>query len=137
MTEPGKSESTAPVLPIAIRHNQGMAIFMLLSALFILSTTFLLGVSLNTVTGVILLVVSIGFLTQPGIVVTASGFEFRNLLGMTLRRTDFGSLADVSVEDGVFYVKRGASKEKVIGMRWFLSGADIKRLEDAVRAAGK
>ena len=132
MTEPGK-----PVLPIEIRHNQGMAIFMLCCSLFILATTFLVGVSLNTLTGVILLLVSIGYFTQPGIVVTERAFEFRNLLGMTMRRTEFGSLADVSVEDGVFYVSRDGNKEKVIGMRWFLSGDDIKRLEDAVRAAGK
>jgi uncharacterized membrane protein YobD (UPF0266 family) len=126
-----------PVLPIEIRHNQGMAIFMLVCALFILGTTFLVGVSLNTLTGVVLLIVSIGYFTQPGLVVTERGFEFRNLLGMTMRRTEFTSLSDVSVEDGAFYVKRGTQREKVIGMRWFLSGGDIKRLEDAVRAASK
>ncbi len=126
---------TQPQLPIEIRHNRGMASFMLVCALFILGTTAIVGFSMNTVTGIVLLVVSFGYFTQPGIVVTERGFEFRNLLGMTMRRTDFRSLAEVSVEDGVFFVRRANGKEKVIGMRWFLSGADIKRLEDAVRAA--
>lgn len=128
---------SAPQLPIEIKHNQVMAIFMLVCALFILSTSFLVGVSLNTLTGVIILVVSIGYFTQPAVVVTESGLEHRNLLGMTLRRTDYDSLADLSVEpDGSLWVTRGGTKEKVRGMiRFLLSGADMKRFEDAIRAA--
>jgi hypothetical protein len=128
---------SAPQLPIEIKHNQVMAIFMLVCALFILSTSFLVGVSLNTLTGVIILVVSIGYFTQPAVVVTESGLEHRNLLGMTLRRTDYDSLADLSVEpDGSLWVTRGGTKEKVRGMiRILLSGADMKRFEDAIRAA--
>jgi hypothetical protein len=130
---------SAPQLPIEIRHNQGVAIFMLVCSLFILGTSFLVGVSLNTVTGVILLLVSIGYFANPSLVVTASGIEHRNLLGMTLRRTDYDSLADLSIDaDGTFYVTRNGSKEKVRGLiRFFLSGPDMKRFEDAVRAAGE
>jgi hypothetical protein len=56
---------------------------------------------------------------------------------MTLRRTDYDSLADLSVEaDGTITVTRGGTKEKVRGMiRFLLSGADLKRFEDAIRAA--
>lgn len=128
---------SAPQLPIEIKHNQVMAIVMLVCALFILATSFLVGVSLNTVTGVIILLVSIGYFTQPAVVVTESGLEHRNLLGMTLRRTDYRSLADLDVEpDGTIWVTRAGTKEKVRGMiRFFLSGADMKRFEDAIRAA--
>ena len=128
---------SAPQLPIEIKHNQGMAIFMLVCALFILGTSFLVGVSLNTLTGVIILLVSIGYFLQPAIVVTESGLEHRNLLGMTLRRTDYDSLADLSVEaDGTITVTRNGATEKVRGMiRFLLSGADPKRFEDAIRAA--
>jgi hypothetical protein len=128
---------SAPQLPIEIKHNQAMAIFMLVCALFILGTSFLIGVSLNTLTGVIILLVSIGYFLQPAIVVTESGLEHRNLLGMTLRRTDYDSLADLSVEaDGTITVTRNGTTEKVRGMiRFLLSGADLKRFEDAIRAA--
>ena len=128
---------SAPQLPIEIKHNQAMAIFMLVCALFILGTSFLVGVSLNTLTGVIILLVSIGYFLQPAIVVTESGLEHRNLLGMTLRRTDYDSLADLSVEaDGTITVTRNGTTETVRGMiRFLLSGADLKRFEDAIRAA--
>ena len=128
---------SAPELPIEIKHNQAMAIFMLVCALFILGTSFLIGVSLNTLTGVIILLVSIGYFLQPAIVVTESGLEHRNLLGMTLRRTHYDSLADLSVEaDGTITVTRNGTTEKVRGMiRFLLSGADLKRFEDAIRAA--
>lgn len=128
---------SAPQLPIEIKHNQGMAAFMLLCSLFILATSFVVGVSLNTVTGVILLLVSIGYFTQPAIVATESGLEHRNLLGMTLRRTDYERFSDLGVDaDGSFVVTRGGTTEKVRGMmRFFLSGADLKRLEEAIRAA--
>ncbi len=130
---------SAPTLPIEIRHNPGVAIFMLVCSLFILGTTLLVGVSLNTVTGVILLLVSIGYFANPALVVTDSGIEHRNILGMTLRRTDYDSLADVTLDDdGTFYVTRNGTKEKVRGiLRFFLSGADVKRFEDAVKAASR
>lgn len=128
---------SAPQLPIEIKHSQGMAAFMLVCSLFILATSFVVGVSLNTVTGVILLLVSIGYFTQPAIVATESGLEHRNLLGMTLRRTDYERFSDLGVDaDGSFVVTRGGTTEKVRGMmRFFLSGADLKRLEEAIRAA--
>lgn len=123
-------------LPLDIRYQPAIAGLMLVSSLFILGTTALVGVSLNTVTGVILLLVSIGYFTQPAIVVTSSGFEHRNILGMTMKRNDFGSLADVLVEDGAVYVQRkGAEREKVIGLRFHLSGADLAKLEEMARAA--
>jgi hypothetical protein len=126
-------------LPIEIHHNRGVAIFMLVCAVFILGTTFLVGVSMNTITGVILLLVSIGYLMNPALVVTESGIEHRNILGMTLRRTDYDSLSDLSVDpDGTFFVTRGGTREKVRGViRFFLNGADVKRLEDAVKAASR
>lgn len=130
------SEPT-PSLPIEIRHNRVMAVFMLLCAVFILATTAIVGVSLNTLTGVVLLIVAAGYLTKPGVVVTERGFEFRNLLGMTMRRVEFRSLADVTVENGAFYVARSNGREKVIGMRWFLHGEDVRKLEEAVRAAAR
>ncbi len=129
---------SAPLpLPIEIRHRRGMAFFMLACSVFILGTSFLVGVSLNTLTGALLLVVSIAYLTQPAIVATESGLEHRNLLGMTLRRTDYRSLADLDVEpDGSFVITRGGTKEKVRGvLRFFLDAGDLKRLEDAIRDA--
>jgi hypothetical protein len=128
---------SAPQLQIEIKHNQAMAAFMLVCALFILGTGFVIGFSLNTVTGVIILLVSIGYFTQPAVVVTETGLEHRNLFGMTLRRTDYDSLSDLSVEpDGSFWLTRGGTKEKVRGMiRFLLSGTDVKRFEDAIRAA--
>lgn len=128
---------SAPTLPIEIKHNQGVAIFMLVCAVFILGTSFLVGVSLNTVTGVILLLVSFGYLMNPALVVTRSCIEHRNILGMTLRRTEYGSLADLSVDDeGTFWVTRDGTKEKVRGLfRFFLSGPDLKRFEEAIRAS--
>lgn len=122
-------------LPLAIRFQPIMGVFMLVAAIFILGTTLLVGVSVNTITGLILFGVSLGYLTQPAIVVTEREFEHKNILGMTMRRQAFGSLADVILEDGSVYVNNAGTRQKVIGARFHLRGSDIEKLESMVRAA--
>jgi hypothetical protein len=117
--------------PIEIHYNRAMAAVMLLSALFILVVAFSLGKLFpQAITGGILLLVSIGFLTQPAIVVTSSEVQMRNMLGMTLKRHPFGSLAELKMRDGALY-----SGERKIASRRMLDAMEWRKLELAIEKA--
>src|SRR5687767_12453121 len=115
-----------PMGPIPVGYNKIFGGVMLACALFIL------GVAVITrhlfpqaITGAILLLVSLGYLTQPAIVVAPKEIEVKNLLGMTMKRLAIQSLAEVSVRDGRIW----AGNEKVGSPRWMLNSGDCERLE--------
>ena len=56
---------------------------------FILFTSIAIGPSINTITGVILLFVSIFYLVNPALVYTDDELQVKNLMGMTLKRHSF------------------------------------------------
>ncbi|MCA9636954.1 MAG: SPW repeat protein [Myxococcales bacterium] len=81
-----------------IRTNPIFAIFLVAASAFILGVSALTGPSVNTITGVVLLVLGILQLSRPLIVVTEGEIQFRNLLGMTLRRVPY-TLDNLDVSD--------------------------------------
>lgn len=56
---------------------------------FILFTSLAIGPSINTITGIILLLVSIFYLVNPALVYTDDELQVKNLMGMTLKRHSF------------------------------------------------
>lgn len=118
---------------LAIHYNRFLATFLFICSLLILGASLLAGVSLNSITGLILLFVSVAYFVQPALVVTGSAVQHRNVLGMTLRTTTFASLSDFTFEDGNVWVKQENERVKVIGVRFLYSGGDIAKLQERVK----
>lgn len=118
---------------LAIHYNRFLATFLFVCSLLILGASLLAGVSLNSITGLILLFVSVAYFVQPALVVTGSAVQHRNVLGMTMRTTPFTSLSDITFEDGNVWVKQEQERVKVIGVRFLYSSGDIAKLQERVR----
>jgi len=111
-----------------IRYNIAFPLIGLCASLFILAVSAKIGASLNTITGVIVLVVSVLQLLVPVVVVTADEIHLRNLFGMTLRRVSY--TLDILTFDGNRPLVGGA---RVRGFSsWALDGAAVKRFRDDV-----
>ncbi len=119
-------------LPIALHYNKVFGAVMLVLSLFILAVAFAIGKPFpQAITGGITLLASIGFLTQPVMVVVAGEVQMRNLFGMTMKRYEFSSLADLELRDGRLRVK-----DTPVGSgRWLMHGADWKTLGRAIETA--
>lgn len=126
-----KSEAATPERfdPIHIHYNRVLAGFLFVCSLFILAISFIVGVSLNSITGAILLFVSVAYFVQPAFVVQRGKIEFRNVGGVTVRETPFESIGDFAFEDGAVWIKRGGERVKVIGVRLLYSAGDLAKLE--------
>lgn len=118
---------------LAIHYNRFLATFLFVCSLVILGASLLAGVSLNSITGLILLFVSVAYFVQPALVVTGSAVQHRNVLGMTLRTTTFTSLSDFTFEGGNVWVKQEQERVKVIGVRFLYSSGDIAKLQERVK----
>jgi hypothetical protein len=127
-------------LPIAVRYNQAWGIVGLLCSVFILGVAFLTGdLFPQAITGGILLFVSFGFLTQTVFVVAPGEVQLRNLLGMTMKRHPFSSLADLELRDGRLRVDGkpvGAGKFMLRGSDWEALGRAIEDARADVGRAG-
>jgi hypothetical protein len=121
-------------LPLPIRYKPALGLVMVACALFILVVAFITGhLFPQAITGGILFLVSLGYLTQPALVVTSTGVEMKNMLGMTLKTHSFASLADVSLGDAGLVV----NGTRVRIARWMLHSDDLKALAAAIAAAGE
>lgn len=121
--------------PIHIHYSRVISAFVFVCSLFILGASLMAGVSLNTITGAILLFVSVAYFVQPAFVVQRANVQFRNIAGMTVRETPFASLGDFAFDDGAVWIKRGSERVKVIGVRMLYSGSDLAKLEARARAS--
>jgi hypothetical protein len=78
-----------------VGYIKAHGIIMLSCATFVLVVSLYIGASLNTFTGLLLLVLGILFLVNPVIVYNDTGFRTKNAIGRTMREY---SLTDGSVE---------------------------------------
>ncbi|AFY35188.1 hypothetical protein [Calothrix sp. PCC 7507] len=74
---------------LEIKYKKILPIFMLICSMFILYVSFLVGFSVNTITSLILLVVSVLMLTRNLAVITPNEIQMMNLLGTTVKRYSF------------------------------------------------
>ncbi|AUS99474.1 hypothetical protein CLI64_03190 [Nostoc sp. CENA543] len=70
---------------LEVKYKKMYPIFILICSILILYTSLLVGFSLNTITGLILLLVSLLMLTRTVAVITQNEIQMRNLLGMTVK----------------------------------------------------
>jgi hypothetical protein len=69
---------------VTVKYKKIYPIFMLSASLFILYVSLLVGFSVNTITGLVLLIISILMLTRPIAVITPNTIQMMNLMGMTV-----------------------------------------------------
>lgn len=109
--------------PLSIDHNKALGSTFLVVAIFILGVAVLTGQLFpQAITGTLLLLVSIGYLTQPALVVGGGEIQFKNMLGMTVKRRSC-SLSDITIRDGKILV--GSDK---VSSTWMLDKNDIAKL---------
>jgi len=72
-----------------VTYKKTHGILFLCASLFILGTSFITGPSINTITGVLILIASILFLSNPAIVYTDDEMLWKNLFGITMKTYSF------------------------------------------------
>ena len=86
-----------------VKHNKILPVVAIIASVFILGTSLVIGFSLNTVTGILFLIIGIAMLSRPAAVITKEQIEIKNLLGMTLKRYPYMS-KDISFKNNNLYV---------------------------------
>lgn len=70
---------------LQVKYKKIFPILMLICSIFILYVSLLTGFSLNTITGLILLLLGLLMLTRTVAVITQNEIQMMNLLGMTVK----------------------------------------------------
>lgn len=107
-------------------YSRPLAIALLIVGLAILIMGISSGQMLEIVLGGLLVVLGVLLLVQPMVVFTDSQIQVRNLFGMTLKRFDVSSPADVKVEGSkLVYVPTG---KKIIGLGFGADKSDAEKV---------
>ncbi|MBI3133273.1 MAG: hypothetical protein HYZ14_01225 [Bacteroidetes bacterium] len=86
-----------------VTFNKVLGIVFMVFASFILYVSLMIGPSINTITGGLLLLVSIFYLVNPAIIYNHQEIQLKNLFGMTMKRYSF--LTDtITVQNRDIYV---------------------------------
>jgi hypothetical protein len=117
-------------LPIEIGYKKAFGAGMLVCSVFILGVAVLTSrLFPQAITGTILFLLGIGYLTQSAIVIAPGEVQLKNLFGATMKTHPFASLSELSIVDGRLEVNGVPVKVA----RWLLSGSDWQRLEKVVQ----
>jgi membrane-bound ClpP family serine protease len=106
-----------------MKFNKILAIFLILSSAFILGITFLVGFTVNAVTGLILLSVGIAMLIQPALIISKDKVELRNLLGMTMKTFPY-SPGNLTLRDNALYIEN-----KKVSSLWWTNADRVSLIE--------
>jgi hypothetical protein len=98
---------------IEIKYKKIFSLFLFFTSMFILYVSFLVGFSLNTITGVILFLLSILMLTRPIAVITPNNVQMINLLGITVKNYPY-TPDQILIKDNSIFV----DGKKVISTLW-------------------
>ena len=85
--------------------------------------------AVNTLLGIL-------YLTRPYFVVGPHAVELKNMLGMTMRRFEFGTLGDLEASpDGkvIFRIEPNGQRTRLKLVRWLAHGPDWQRFVAIVR----
>lgn len=103
-------------------------ILFLCGAIFILGASFITGPSINTITGILILVIAILYLTNPAVVYNDDEMQQKNLFGITMKTYSFKN-DKFSVQDDTIYV----NGSKVRLSKSMLVTAEFDELLDHIR----
>ncbi len=112
-----------------IRYKTGLAVGIIVCAAFILGTSVLTGPSVNTFTGVIAMIVGVGYLVRPLAELTQTELTIFALVGPLKRQYP---VAGLRVVDGRIY----SGEKKVPLPAWTTNGDDWRALLQRVQAQG-
>src|SRR5215470_2254932 len=110
-----------------IRYKTGLPIVILVCSCFILGTSVLTGLSVNTVTGAIAMIVGIGYLVRPLGELTDTELTLFALFGPLKRHYP---LAQLRVVDGRIY----SGEKKVPVAAWVTNGDDYQAVLQRLKA---
>ncbi len=110
-----------------IRYSTGFAAFLLVAAALVLATSVLTGASVNTFTGVILLLVGIGYIVRPLGELTATDLTLFALIGPVKRQYP---ITQLRVVDSKIY----SGDKKVRIPVWATNSADWRTLLERLQA---
>ena len=106
-----------------VTYNKVIGIIFLVFSSFILYVSLLIGPSINTITGLLLLLVSILHLAGSAIVYDDEKMEVKNLFGITMKTYSF--LTDsISIENSRIMV----NGSKIQVQKWMLAKSDYNDL---------
>ena len=110
-----------------VTYSKGFGISLIIGSLFILSASFIIGFSLNTLTGGILLVIGIMYLNNPAVEYDKENLELKNLYGGTVKKYSFHA-DKIEIKDGGIY--SNDSKVRIAGV--FLNKTELHQLHDLI-----
>lgn len=110
-----------------VTFNKGFGIALIIASVFILSVSFLIGISLNTLTGAILLVLGICYLNNPALEYDKDELRIKNLYGGTVKKYSF-HIDKIEVREGAMYAND--NKIRVAGS--FLNKTELTQLHEYI-----
>ncbi|MFL5764398.1 MAG: hypothetical protein ACJ77K_10700 [Bacteroidia bacterium] len=110
-----------------VTYNKAFGIFLIAGSVFILAVSFMIGFSINTITGAILLLVGILYLNGAAVIYNKEELELKNLYGSTMKRYNFHT-DKVEIRDGAIYAN--GSKVRIGSM--FLNRGELDRLHEFI-----
>src|SRR5262245_1966391 len=102
-----------------VRYSTACAVIILVSAAFVRGTTLFVGASVNTLTGVLMLIIGIGYLSRPLAELTETELTVFALFGPLKKHYP---IAELSVVDG--RLRAGGKKIALAG--WTANGDDLR-----------
>jgi len=106
-----------------VTYHKAFGISLIVGAVFILSVSFLIGLSLNTLTGGILLIVGILYLNNAALEYDKDELHIKNLYGSSVRKYSFNT-DKIEIKDGAIY----SNDSKVRIAATFLNKTELNQL---------
>ncbi|MCI5058347.1 MAG: hypothetical protein MRY83_19705 [Flavobacteriales bacterium] len=110
-----------------VRHQKWYGTIMVLAAGFILSVSFIYGASLNTITGILLLILGINYLSRPALEYNENEIISKSALGISKTYQLSGST--LSVTGGRVYI----NNRKLPLATFIIHKGDYKRFLDFLK----
>ncbi|BAB75689.1 hypothetical protein ACN23B_20035 [Anabaena sp. FACHB-709] len=108
---------------LQVKYKKIFPIFMLICSIFILYVSLVAGFSLNTITGLILLLLSFLMLTRTVAVITPNEIQMMNLLGITVKTYSYTPDQIVIANNSVY-----VNGKKVLSGLW--ADINIKEVKE-------
>ena len=110
-----------------VTYHKAFGISLIIGAVFILSVSFLIGISLNTLTGGILLIVGILYLNNAALEYDKDHLHIKNLYGSSVRKYSFHT-DKIEIKDGSIY----SNDNKVRISATFLNKTELNQLHNYI-----
>jgi hypothetical protein len=115
-----------------VTYNKAFGIFLIITSTFIIGVSFIIGFSLNTITGGILLLMGILYLNGAAIAYTDGELMLKNIYGGTVRTYSFKT-DNITVKEGAMY----SNDRKIRVGSAMLNKTELNKLHEFVSEKNK